>query len=303
MTTVVRQLTSRVGKRRLSLVKSERTRTPAGARWISDSLLVITVLCLWTLLQVFYLGGLSESRAQDNLYKEFRGQLAAATAPTGGLIEPRDPVALIKIPALGIDDVVVEGTTSGDLRSGPGHARNSVLPGQPGTAVVLGRAQMYGGPFKHVASLKKGDKITTVTAQGEATYVVSGVRRAGDDFTPPAAGKGKLTLVTAEGKGSWAGVTPSEVVSVDADLTSTAYGAPASPAVILPKAEKPMGVNPDGLPLVTLGLAALVLVGALIVFARTLLSPVLTWVIGGPILLAVAWAATDWAVELLPNLV
>ena len=38
----------------------------------------------------------------------------------------------MQIPAIGLHDVViVEGTDSGDLRDGPGHRRDTPLPGQP----------------------------------------------------------------------------------------------------------------------------------------------------------------------------
>jgi sortase A len=42
---------------------------------------------------------------------------------------------------------VVEGTASSDLLDGPGHLRSTVLPGQVGTSVVMGRAKTYGAPF------------------------------------------------------------------------------------------------------------------------------------------------------------
>ena len=59
-----------------------------------------------------------------------------------------EPVALLSIPRLGISQVVVEGTASGDTLAGPGHLRDTVLPGQVGTSVVYGRAATYGAPVR-----------------------------------------------------------------------------------------------------------------------------------------------------------
>ena len=56
-------------------------------------------------------------------------------------------MALLSIPRLRISQVVVEGTASGDTLAGPGHLRKTVIPGQVGTSVVMGRAVTYGAPF------------------------------------------------------------------------------------------------------------------------------------------------------------
>ena len=52
----------------------------------------------------------------------------------------------------------MQGTTSGLTRAGPGHLAASVLPGQPGNSVIIGRQTSYGGPFKRLASLHAGDR-------------------------------------------------------------------------------------------------------------------------------------------------
>jgi len=48
-------------------------------------------------------------------------------------------VALLSIPAIGISAmVVVEGTTPENLTLGPGHLRDTPLPGQAGISVIFG---------------------------------------------------------------------------------------------------------------------------------------------------------------------
>ena len=45
----------------------------------------------------------------------------AVTAPRTEAPAEGDPVGEIRIPAIGLDQVVVEGTNTNDLRQGPGH--------------------------------------------------------------------------------------------------------------------------------------------------------------------------------------
>ena len=157
-----------------------RRETPRAAAIAITAMLVVASLCGWFLLQVLVLSGLEESRAQNVLYSQLREELAAQTAPTGGAIDPGSPVAVLDVPTLGLQQVVVEGTASGDLQAGPGHRRDTVLPGQAGVSIVYGRAATYGGPFRSVMTLRPGDGIRVTTGQGEFVYRVDGVRRAGD---------------------------------------------------------------------------------------------------------------------------
>ncbi|MET0928300.1 MAG: hypothetical protein ABWX74_02230, partial [Aeromicrobium sp.] len=72
---------------------------------VSTSLTVMAIVVAWFLAQLMVLGGIEQGRAQDRLYGEFREQLAAGTAPTGGVIAPGSPVAVMSIPSLGWEQV------------------------------------------------------------------------------------------------------------------------------------------------------------------------------------------------------
>ncbi len=139
-----------------------RGRTPRPSATSDTGLLIssatgmVALVCLWMAAQLLYLGGVSEARDQRLLYDRFRSELAAATAPVGPVTPVGDPVALITIPRLDVQQVVVEGTASGDLLAGPGHMRTTVLPGQVGTSVVLGRAASYGAPFARITDAPCG---------------------------------------------------------------------------------------------------------------------------------------------------
>jgi sortase A len=101
---------------------------------------------------------------------------------------------------LGLDLVVVEGTSSEDLKAGPGHLRVSPLPGEFGNAVIVGRRTTYGGIFRNLDQLRPGDAFTTVTGQGTFTYKIDEVRRTAEGHADPLVGTldSRMTLVTSD---------------------------------------------------------------------------------------------------------
>ncbi len=269
---------------------------------VSTTASMLVLVCAWVLVQVMFLGGLAQQRDQDRLYDEFREQLAAATAPIGPVTPLGDPVALLSIPSLGLEQVVVEGTASGDLLAGPGHQRNTVLPGQVGTSVVMGRAASYGGPFGDIADLRPHDVIEVVTAQGRQEFSVLGVRRAGDPLPQPRpATAARVILVSAEGQGRLAAVAPSDVVYVDAEAEKAFPAPPGLPAAI-PDSEQAMATEPGALPFLALCLALLLAMTFGVIAARQRWSTALVWVVATPVVVAVAWVTTDAVMRLLPNL-
>ena len=78
----------------------------------------------------------------------------------------------IRIPKLGANWVVVKGTSTSDLRKGPGAYPQTPLPGAPGTVAIAGHRTTYGAPFRHVDELVKGDPITLTMPYGRFTYRV-----------------------------------------------------------------------------------------------------------------------------------
>lgn len=265
----------------------------------------LCLVAVWFLAYVFGISALQEARDQRVLYNDFRGTLAAGIAPVGGVIAPGTPVALISAPAAGIDDlVVVEGTASGDLLSGPGHLRNTPLPGQAGASVLMGRGAAAGAPFEGITSLSPGDPIQVTNGQGEFTYEVLDVRRAGDPLPPTLAeGSSRLVLVTSEGGGWRKGLSTSGVVYVDADLKAgKVQPTPAGRPIAVPDAELPMQGDPGAwIPLlVWLQIGVYAAVG--LWFFHRRLGRWRTWLIAAPIALAVAWGASAAALQLLPNL-
>ena len=269
--------------------------------WVLAS---ISLLTLWFVFYAVVLTAIQQSNQQSVLYSSLREQLALQTAPLGDQIKPGTAVALISAPSIGITDVVVvEGTASGDLMSGPGHRRDTVLPGQRGVAVLYGRGSLFGGPFARINAAAVGDVISVTTGQGVFTYKVEGIRRAGDRFPQPVTGDaGRLTLATADGSGRLGALTPTGTVYLDAKLVGAGQPAPGGRTPGVPRAEQAM--QGDGSALLPLAIAIPLLLGSLIfvVWSRQRWGGWQTWLIGMPLVLATLWAVSQAAVQLLPNL-
>jgi sortase A len=290
--------------------ETTRASEPAPARgddvWsvISTTSLMCCLVAGWMLAQMLYLGGLAQDREQDALYERFRGELAAATAPIGPVVEVGAPVATLSIPHIGVEQVVVEGTASGDLLAGPGHLRNTVLPGQRGTSAVFGRARTYGAPFARIGELVPGDQVTVTTAQGSTRFEVIGVRRAGDPLPQPRPDDAaRLVLVSAESIGSrLPSLSPGRVVYVDAEAAE-AFDSPAGLPRVVPDPEQAMGTESGAvMPLLTLCLGLLLALTLVVIAARQRFGAALVWVVATPVVVAVAWLTTDVVMRLLPNL-
>jgi LPXTG-site transpeptidase (sortase) family protein len=283
---------------------------PRALRATSTALNILAIAMLGFAVYLGIVSRLHYDRAQFTAYSDFRSQLALATAPIGHA-DPDDPtkslavgapVAVIEIPSIGLKQVVFEGTSGSVLESGPGHLRNTPLPGQAGTSVLFGRSSMYGGPFNRIDILAPDDTITVTTGQGLQTFKVLGVRRPGDRQPPPLpSGAGRLTLVTAEGNPFVA----SDVIRVDADLTSPTQPTPAPTAgpVQLTQAELPMATDDLAwFPLIGYG-AGLLIVTSLAGWSRYGWGGPQTWIVCAPVIVALGLATADQVTRLLPNLI
>ncbi len=156
--------------------------------WTRNVGAIILLFVVWQLWGT----SISQHQAQSQLKSEFdalRAQHAAGShaskltliSAATRVSSPGDGkvVAEIQIPAIGVDQYVVEGTTESDLSKGPGHYIGTAMPGQAGNVAIAGHRTTYGAPFNGLGRLVPGDRIILTTTFGQSlTYVVSGTPQA-----------------------------------------------------------------------------------------------------------------------------
>ncbi|WP_155993155.1 sortase [Nocardioides sp. URHA0020] len=270
---------------------------------VSQALLALALVAVWLVVYLTVLSGFEQGHAQKGLYDRVRTELALGTAPMSAGAPAGTPIAVLDVPALGISNlVVVEGTRAEQTADGPGHLLGSVLPGQQGVSVLMGRSLAFGAPFADLPRLRVGDRILVTTGQGRFTYTVNGVRRRGDPVPAALQAKeGRLSLVTAAGDGRFGALAPGDTVYVDAVL------ADAAPAGVVGTRDpvSPMEVHVSAGTLAELALALQLLLGALVatVWAWQRWSHRGAWIAGAPVVLAAAWLCSSLASQFLPALV
>lgn len=256
----------------------------------------LTLLGVFLLGFVAYLYGASaieEARAQSTLYPKLQVELGNEIAPLAATT-PGNPVAILSIPSLGIQRmIVVEGTTPANLMLGPGHLRNTPLPGEFGVSEILGRRATFGGPFTRLLDLRRGDKINVITGQGHSSYTV--VAKGDSLHLVEDPDPNRLLLVT-----SCSALIPTTFCYFDADLTTPPQQDPGGRPAISP-AEVPLSGDTGTLVETMMWGLALVLVSAAATFAAARWSPWLAYLTAAPVVLAVLLNLYHNLAALLPN--
>jgi sortase A len=147
---------------------------------------------------------LYQGRVQDNLEGQFATPELQEAYRTRTVAEG-DSLTRLRIPSLGVDTVVVEGTTLSALRAGAGHYVDTPLPCEPGNVAIAGHRTTYGRPFHNLDRMKPGDEIILETPVGSCTYVLSKapfVIEPTDFSVVSASPNGMVTLTTCHPKNS-----------------------------------------------------------------------------------------------------
>ena len=159
-------------------------------RGTGKTLISVGVLILLFVVYQLWGTGLTHDREQKSLRSQFARQLAApaaaepapsnpaspaTAAPTttvrAALVEGQ-PAAVITIPKIGLDEVVVEGVGVEDLKKGVGHYPDTKMPGEKGNAAIAGHRTTYGAPFNRLDELISGDEMSVTTGAGTFRYQV-----------------------------------------------------------------------------------------------------------------------------------
>jgi LPXTG-site transpeptidase (sortase) family protein len=265
----------------------------ATAHGIGVGLILLGVFLFGFLAYLFGISGVQEARAQSNAYATLRAQLGQQVAPLAATT-PGAPVAILNIPAIGIKNmVVVEGTSPENLELGPGHVRNTPLPGENGVAEIFGRRATFGAPFGRLDDLHRGDKVKIITGQGTSSYTIIAKGDSSHLVKDPA--PNRLLLLTA-----CSATIPSSYCYFDAELTTTPQQDPGGRPLIS-AAETPLSGDTSVLVLTMMWGLALVIISVAGTVAAARWSPWLAYLTAAPLALAVLWNLYESLAALLPN--
>ena len=121
--------------------------------------------------------GYAARAAQNDLRPAFERNVASlqsAAAPERVVNVPGRAIAIIRIPKIDVDLVVVEGTGTEPLKKGPGHYTWTAYPwDDTGRVGIAGHRTTYGAPFWSLDGLRAGDRIVLATEFGIFNYRVT----------------------------------------------------------------------------------------------------------------------------------
>jgi sortase A len=81
-------------------------------------------------------------------------------------------VGRIRVPRLGVNMILVNGTDHGSLEKGPGRDLRTYMPGEGQLIYVAGHRTTYLAPFAHIDSMRRGDLVTLEVPYGSFVYRV-----------------------------------------------------------------------------------------------------------------------------------
>jgi sortase A len=179
-----------------------RSRSSRPIRWLAIALILAGALALAdgavTLLWQEPISALIGKLRQDHLKGELkhveaarpsateahaltaisgeRNRIAYLAAQLQHAAKNGAPIGRIVIPAIGASFVMVDGTDTSDLESGPGFYTATTFPGIEGTTLIAGHRTTYLAPFRHIDSLHAGESIQLQMPYARFTYTVVGHR-------------------------------------------------------------------------------------------------------------------------------
>lgn len=281
-------------------------------RGTGKTLISLGILILLFVAYQLWGTGLAHSRAQSNLRAEFEQTLAAPTttvpvgapAPSAPVQVPGDAVAVLKIPKIGLDQVVLEGVGVADLKKGPGHYPGTRMPGEAGNAAIAGHRTTYGAPFFRLNELENSDVMTVVTKAGTFDYEVieSKIVTPNDTFVLDDTDDNRLTLTTCHPRYSAAqrliivGRLKGPVIPAAAPATTPAE----RPTLVAEDRAGLSGASAARGPALAWGLLAAIVFGATWYLSRLWSRRWAAALIGAPVFLAVLFMFFENFALLLP---
>ncbi len=129
--------------------------------------------------------------ARGRSLASLRAELRAVARSYRRSTKVGDAIARIKVPDMGVDHVVVEGTDHDTLKKGPGRYRGTFMPGEGQLVYIAGHRTTYGAPFSHIDRLERGDKVTLELPYATFEYAVTGRKIVPADYLQALESRGR----------------------------------------------------------------------------------------------------------------
>ena len=82
-------------------------------------------------------------------------------------------IGRIRVPRMGINMLLVNGTDHDTLKKGPGRDGRTFMPGENRLVYIAGHRTTYLAPFSHIDRLRRGDRVTIEVPYGTFIYAVT----------------------------------------------------------------------------------------------------------------------------------
>ncbi|HZB02880.1 MAG TPA: sortase [Actinomycetota bacterium] len=149
-------------------------------RFIGKTCLTAAFILAAYIVWLLWGTGFYTARQQEGLRRQLEARIAERDPrpnPAEPTILPGRAYAILQIPSIDIDEVVVEGTDVVDLKSGPGHYADTEDPwDRKGRVGIAGHRTTYGAPFWDLDKVRAGDEIRLITELGTYDYRVTQTR-------------------------------------------------------------------------------------------------------------------------------
>jgi sortase A len=87
--------------------------------------------------------------------------------------ERGDAIGRIKVPRMGVNMILVNGTDEATLKKGPGRDLRTFMPGENRLVYIAGHRTTYLAPFSHIDRLRAGDRVTIEVPYATFVYAVT----------------------------------------------------------------------------------------------------------------------------------
>ncbi|MBA2505857.1 MAG: class E sortase [Thermoleophilaceae bacterium] len=181
----------------------------AGALALADAALTVA----WKEPVTALLQGMRQNDLENRLerlsipappaIRDPRERLAAQARSLGAGRKEGQPVGRLELARLGVEEVVVQGTSTVSLRKGPAHYGRTGMPGSGRTVAIAGHRTTHGAPFAEIDDLERGDRISLHMPYGRFDYAVEGSRIVSPRETGVLRGVGRERLVLTACHPKW----------------------------------------------------------------------------------------------------